>query len=148
MTPYGSDPRVAPTRPAGVTVLALFFAFGVLACVSAAVLLLFPGSAFDDAWRINPRGHEGFVRIGPWALVLLASVALACAFAAVGLWKNTAWGHRVALGVLVVNLAGDSANALVGGDVRSLIGVPVAIALIAYLWRRLRRLAVARRSPA
>ena len=126
-----------PRRTPGLTALCLFFAFGVFACVTACALLLFPGSALDAVWRINPRGHEGFLRMGPWALLLLTAVAVACALAAIGLWRNTAWGHRVALGILAVNLAGDIANAL-GGDARSLIGVPIALALIVYLWRRLR----------
>jgi hypothetical protein len=137
MTAGRPDPPAASPRPAGVTALCLFFAFGVCACVSAGALLLFPGSALDAVWRINPRGHAGFLRMGPWAVLLLAAVAFTCAVAAIGLRRNTAWGHRVALGILAVNLAGDLANAL-GGDARSLIGVPIALALIVYLWRRLR----------
>jgi hypothetical protein len=116
--------------------LGVFFALGVGACVLAAGLLLFPGSALDAVWRVNPRGHEGFLRMGAWALLLLASVAVACAFAAVGLWRNTAWGRPVALGILSVNLVGDAANVVWGHDPRSLIGVPVALALIVYLLRR------------
>ena len=134
------DTVTPESRPAGVRALSLFFAFGVLACGLAALLLLFPGTALDAVWRINPRGHEGFLGMGPWALPLLATVASACAFAAVGLWRNTVWGHRVALGILAVNLVGDSVNA-VAGDPRSLIGVPIALALIVFLWRRLRILA-------
>jgi hypothetical protein len=123
-----------------VTALCVFFAFGVCACTLAALLLLFPGTAFDAVWRVNPRGHEGFVRMGTWALLLLAAVAVACALAAIGLWRNTVWGHRVGLGILAVNLVGDSVNAL-AGDARSLIGVPIALALIVYLGRQLRILA-------
>ena len=138
MSSPGTDPVAASARPpAAVKALSLFFAFGVLACGLAAVLLLVPGTAMDALWRINPRGHEGFLRMGPWAILLLVAVAAACALAAAGLWRNTVRGHRVALAILAVNLVGDCANAL-GGDPRSPVGVPIALALIVFLWRRLR----------
>ena len=125
-------------RPAGVTALALFFAFGTLACAAAAALLLVPGTPLDAAWRINPHGHEGFVRMGGWALLLLAAVGVGCALAAIGLWRDALWGHRLAVGILTVNLVGDGANAFLGHDRRSLVGVPIAIVLIVYLLRRIR----------
>ena len=43
------------------------------------------------------------------------------------------WGRAVALTVLAVNLLGDAGNALVRGDLRTLIGVPIGAALIAYI---------------
>ena len=130
----------ARRRPAGVTGLCVFFALGVCACVTAGALLFFPGSPLDAAWRINPRGHEGFVRMGPWAIVLLAAVSLGCSAAAIGLWRNATWGYRLAIVVLSVNLVGDAANAALGRDLRSLIGVPITVGLIAYLRSRRRSL--------
>ncbi|MEP6993336.1 MAG: hypothetical protein ABI968_02355 [Acidobacteriota bacterium] len=132
MAPARSVPE---RRPVGITGLCLFFAFGTLACVTATSLLLFPGGPLDAAWHINPRGHEGFIRLGPWAIVLLAAVGLACSLAAIGLWRGAPWGQRLAVVVLSVNLLGDTANAVLGRDPRSLIGVPVAGLLIAYLIR-------------
>jgi len=127
-----------------VTALCVFFAFGTCACVAAGTLLLFPGGPLDAAWRINPRGHEGFLRMGGWGLLLLAVVGAACAAAAIGLWRNAPWGHRLAIGILGVNCAGDAVNATAAHDPRSWIGVPIALALIAYLIREGAR----RRAPA
>jgi hypothetical protein len=123
-------------RPSGVTALSVFFAFSALACVTAGALLLFPGGPLDAAWRLNPRGHEGFERMGVWALPLLAAVGVACAFAAIGLWRNASWGYRLAIAILGVNGVGDALNAVAGHDPRSWIGVPIALALIAYLIRQ------------
>jgi hypothetical protein len=63
-------------------------------------------------------------------------VALACAGAATGLWSRRRWGYRLALALLSVNLMGDLLNAILRGDWRNLIGLPIAGALIAYLFSR------------
>jgi uncharacterized membrane protein (DUF2068 family) len=86
-------------------------------------------------WRFNPEAHRAFERMGPSAIALMASVAVACALAAYGVWNRTRWGHRLALSILGVNLVGDIANALVRGDPRTLIGLPIGGALIYYLLR-------------
>ncbi len=57
-----------------------------------------------------------------------------------GLWRGRRWGYRLAVGVLSVNLIGDVTNALVRGDRRTLIGLPIGGAMLAYLLtRRTRR---------
>jgi hypothetical protein len=62
-------------------------------------------------------------------------VAALCGAAAAGLWIGARWGWNAALVVLSANLVGDMTNALVRGDRRTLIGVPIALALIAYVVR-------------
>jgi len=71
--------------------------------------------------------------MGAWAIVLMVAVAAGCACSAWGLWIRARWGHRLAVALLVVNLVGDATNALMRGDLRTLIGLPIGIALIAYL---------------
>jgi hypothetical protein len=60
--------------------------------------------------------------IGPWAIALMLAIAAACSLSALGLWIRAA-GHRMALAVLTVNLLGDTTRALIGGDLRTLIGL-------------------------
>jgi fluoride ion exporter CrcB/FEX len=57
----------------------------------------------------------------------------ACTRAAIDLWRRTRWGHRLAVGLLTANLVGDALNSLLRHDVRTLMGLPIAGALIAYL---------------
>ena len=99
----------------------------------AALALLLPNSALHNVWRLNPQAHAGLAALGPWAIALMFVVSVACGLAAAGLWRGAGWGRAVALTVLAVNLAGDAGNALVRGDLRTLIGVPIGAALIAYL---------------
>jgi len=130
---------MAPTkRPPGITALSLFFLFGATMSGLTALMLRFPGGVFEPLWRINPRAQAGFTAMGAWGLLLMTAVCVACVIAALGLWRCTHWGFWAALLILSVNLAGDTANALIAGDWRTLIGLPIGGFMLAYLFRRRR----------
>jgi len=115
--------------------LAGFFAFGAMMCALTLALLLFPGSAFDSVWRLNPEARLAFRSLGNWSFLLMLTVGIACLFAAIGLWRGTVWGTRVALTILSINIIGDIINALFRHDYRALIGLPVGAAMIFFLVR-------------
>lgn len=103
---------------------------------AAAVALLTPGGSLEPMWRLNPQAREALQSLGRWAVALMGSVSLACALTAAGLWIGARWGQRLALTLLAVNLVGDVGNAVVRRDLRTLLGVPIAAGLIAYLVSR------------
>lgn len=105
------------------------------------VMLLFPGSPLDEVWRLNPRAHEGLNSLGWPALLLMAVTSFACLTAAVGLWRCTRWGLWTACAILTVNLIGDFSNALITGEKRALIGLPIGGLMIWYLLSHRRRFA-------
>ncbi len=122
--------------PAGMKVLVVFFAFGATACAVTVAALLTPGGKLDIVWRLNPEAHLGFQKIGTALSVLLMFVVgTACAWAAVGLARQKEWGRRLAIGILAVNLIGDSVGAVMRHDPRTLIGLPIGGAMMAYLWK-------------
>ena len=121
--------------PIGLKLLAIFFAFGACMCGLTVGLLLFPGSALDSLWRLNPDAHAAFQWIGRLSILLMAIVGVACALAAIGLARNAKWGRSLGILILAANLAGDLTNALVRHDRRTLVGVPIAGAMIFYLAR-------------
>ena len=131
----GPDHMSPADRPKAVTAISLFFVFGTLMSGLAAVMLLIPGSILDQLWRLNPHAHEGFAAMGGWAVLLMLAVCGACLTAAVGLWLCRRWGLLTALAILTVNLAGDTANALLAHDWHTLIGLPIAGLMIVYLFR-------------
>ena len=120
-------------RLVGITVLSFFFALGSVIAGVTCVALLAPGSWLSFLWRFNPAARVAFYALGAWALILMLGVALACAFAARGLWVRAVWGRRLAVVLLAINLIGDVLNAFIRGDLRMLIGIPIGAALIAYL---------------
>ena len=79
-----------------------------------------------------------FQQIGNWSAALMAVVGAACGLAAFGLAKNVEWGRRLAIGVLTVNLVGDSLNDLFRHDPRTLVGLPIGGLMILYLIKKKR----------
>ena len=116
---------MALARPLGVTALTVFFALGTVPATATALALAWPGAWSRVMWRLKPEAPAEFARLGALAIPLMLMVATACAAAAVGLWTRQRWGHRLAIGVLAVNLLGDTLNALLREDWRTLIGLPI-----------------------
>jgi hypothetical protein len=121
-------------RPTGLTAISFFFALGTIASAASALALAFPGAWSSAMWRLKPEARQDFASLGVWAIPLMTLVAAACAGAASGLWLRRRWGHRVAVGLLSVNLLADVLNGFVRGDWRTLIGIPIGGAMLGYLF--------------
>ena len=61
------------------------------------------------------------------------AVSMSCALAAVGLWRRARWGHKIAVALIAINLAGEVANTIMGTEPRAIVGVPIALAILIYL---------------
>jgi len=120
-------------RPIGITALSFFFVFGTAMSFITVVALVFPGSFLEPMWRLNPRARETFAGLGVWAVVLMSVVCVACALAALGLWRGARWGHYLAVVVLTINLLGDVANVVTGTEPRAAVGIPIVLAILAFL---------------
>jgi len=124
--------------PLGIKLLSAFFAFGAGVCLLTIIALSFPDGMLDPIWRLNPEAHAQFQKIGRLSILLMFMVGSACASAAIGLATRARWGRPLALGILIVNLIGDLLNAILRHDLRTLIGLPIGGAIIAYLLMRAR----------
>jgi len=125
--------RIRPTPNGWTKAIACFFGFGTVASGLAAFLLLLPGSPLDALWKVNPRGREGLMALGLWAVLLMLVVCACCATAVLGLWRARRWGLWMAVAVLSTNLIGDTINVFVLHDWRTLIGLPIGGLMIVYL---------------
>ncbi len=103
-------------------------------CGLTIVLLLFPGTRLDVAWRLTPEAQRLFESLGVMSMLLMAVVGIGCGAAAVGLLDGARWGRVLAFVILGANLIGDAANAILRRDYRALIGIPIGGAMIIYLW--------------
>jgi len=84
-------------------------------------------------WRLNPRAHAAFSRIGIWAPLLLGIVCAACTASAHGFFTGKRWGYRFGIGLLLVNLVGDLVNAALGIEPRAWVGLPIVALILWYL---------------
>jgi uncharacterized membrane protein (DUF2068 family) len=123
-------------RPVGVTLLGVFFALGTIPSLASAIALAYPGAWADAMWRIKPEAKLQFAELGRPAIPLMCFVAVACLLSAIGLWTDKKWGQRLATALLSVNLIGDTLNALLRQDWRTMIGLPIGGAMLVYLWSR------------
>ena len=98
----------------------IFFFVGAAISLTATISLLAPNSFFKQMWRLNPRAHENLATLGLWAAVLLATVSVFCAAAAIGLWRASRWGYWFAVGLIVINLVGNVTTSWVQITLRSL----------------------------
>ena len=121
--------------PVGIVLLVVFFAAGALICALIMLALAFPGGVFEWVWTLRPDARQGFDEFGQWSIALMATVGASCGLAAFGLARRAEWGRRIAIGVLTVNLIGDMFNVVFRGDLRTLIGVPIAGLMLWYLTR-------------
>ena len=117
-------------RPRLITALSIFFMVGAAISFTASLSLLRPNSFLEPMWRLNPRAHENLSSLGFWAVALLSSVSLFCAAAAIGLWQESRWGYRIAIGLMMVNLIGDVTNVVLGIEPRAIAGVPIAAGIL------------------
>ena len=118
---------------------AAFFAFGATMCLLTIVLLVFPGTKMDSLWNLNPEARVAFQSLGMWSILLMLAIGIGCVLAAVGLWCGRLWGTRLGLAILVLNIIGDLMNVVTRRDYRTLIGLPIAGAMIFYLARSANR---------
>lgn len=123
-------------RPWGISALSIFFLAGALISFTAGTSLLFPHISIEPMWRVNPRAYAHLLDLGPWAAVLMFAVSISCAIAAIGLWRRAAWEHKVAVGLIAINLIGDVANTVMGTEPRAIVGIPIALAILAYLLKK------------
>lgn len=125
-------------RSLGTTLLVVFFAAGALICFVTTLALAFPEGFLEPVWRLKPEARVEFKQIGNWSIALMAVVGAACGLAAIGLAKDVEWGRRLAIGILTVNLIGDTLNAILRHDPRTLIGLPIGGLMIWYLLKKKR----------
>ena len=123
-------------RSVGRILLVIFFALGAFISLVVMLALTFPGGYLESIWWLKPEAQTQFQAVGRGAsVVLMAVVASACGLAAVGLAKNADWGRLLAIGILTINLIGDSLNALFMRDAKTLIGLPIGGLMILFLVR-------------
>lgn len=120
-------------------VVAALLIVGACASGASCLSLLFPQSALRHIWRLNPEAGPQLLALGAAGILLMGAVCVACTLASAGLLRQRRWGYTLALAILAVNVTADAVSAFVRDDMRTLIGVPIGVALIVWLLPAFRR---------
>jgi len=120
----------------GIRLLAALCIFGACASGLAAVTLAWPDSPLDAVWAVNPEGHAGLRALGWLAIIGMAVLSVTMITTASGLLALRRWAWWLALIVLVGNAMSDLITAVVTGNPRTLIGVPLAGLVVWWLTTR------------
>jgi hypothetical protein len=119
-----------------MTAVGIFLLFGVVMASLAGTTLLFPGTALDRIWWLNPRAYK---ELAPFAKAAgLGFVLLGCtlALATFGWFQRRLWGWRLAVVLIATQVAGDLFNLFRGRALEGIVGITVAGALFCYLLSR------------
>jgi hypothetical protein len=86
----------------------------------------------EPIWRLNPRKHGNLS-----SLSIRACYAVCCFGVLRGSGDRTLAGfqvgHWLAVGLIAINLLGGVTNVLLGTEPRAIVGVPITVAILAYL---------------
>lgn len=125
--------RLGVRSPAGFTPVGIFLFFGALMASVAAISLLWPGTALDRLWVLNPRAYRQLGPLGATIGIPFLLLGAALAIAGIGWFKHRIWGWKLAVMIIAVQVLGDLVNCLRGDWTRGVPGVVIAGALFLYL---------------
>jgi len=119
--------------PHGITGVGIFLLFGTVMAFLAGTTLVWPGTALDHAWALNPRAYRELAPLGRMIgipFLLLGAILLA---AAVGWFRRALWGWRLAVALIAAQVIGNIVNLFLGHIAEGATGFVIAIALLVYL---------------
>lgn len=84
---------------------------------------------------MNPEGHAGLRSLGPVAVLGMTALSITAVCAGLGVIARRRWAWWIVVIGVTVNGISDLATAIVTGEARTLIGVPIAASVLWWLLR-------------
>lgn len=98
-------------------------------------MLLWPGTALDKLWTLNPAAHSEIARLGQLMGVPFYALSITLMITAVGWFKQRIWGWRLAIVIIASQVIGNAFNFVRGDFLRASAGLVIAGALLIFLLR-------------
>ena len=110
-----------------------FLFFGAFMASLAATTLLWPGTALDRLWTLNPTAYKQLAPAGGRVGILFLLLGAALATAGVGWFRRRLWGWKLAVALIATQVLGDVVNCIRGDLLGGGIGVIIAGMLLLFL---------------
>ena len=127
--------------------MGIFLIFGALIATLAGTTLVWPGTALDRIWSLNPRAYAELTPLGRVVGMGFILFGMTLAVTAVGWFKRCLWGWRLAVGIIAAQVLGDVVNVSRGRIVAGGIGAIIAAVMLFYLLGDAVRSAFGRHGP-
>jgi|SRR5579871_1454014 len=122
-----------PPPPFRIAWIGIFFLFGAVMTTLAGVSLVWPGTALDGMWKINPVAHAELSPYGKMAGLLFLGMTPLLAISGAGVLYRRRWSYYASLLLIGANGVGDVVNLLRGDYLKGLTGVFFAGLFMLYL---------------
>lgn len=122
-----------PRFPRGMRTMGVFLFFGAGMAALAGTTLLWPGTAFDRAWAVNPRAYRELAPLGRTVGVPFLLLGATLFAAGVGWFGRRLWGWWLAVALIAAQVLGNIVNLFLGRIAEGATGFVIAAALLAYL---------------
>ena len=119
----------------GFVALGLFLLFACCMAALAGTMLLWPGTALEKLWTLNPAAHAALARQGKSVAPLFYALSFILMITAFGWFRHQAWAWRLAIVIIASQVIGDFVNLLRGDLLRACTGIVIAGALLIVLLR-------------
>jgi len=130
-----SLPVLPAPKAAALTAVGIFLLFGSLMAFLAGTTLVWPGTALDRMWLLNPPAYQRLAPLGKFAGIPFLTLSALLALAAIGWFHRRLWAWRLTVVIVAIQVLGGFVNLFLGHLPEAATGILIAGALLLYLLR-------------
>jgi|SRR5271156_4210758 len=118
-----------------IIAIGVFLMFGSVMASLSGISLLWPGTALDRMWQLNPSAYAELAPVAKLAGCGFLFLGVTLGIAGAGWFRRKLWAWRLVLVVFAIQLVGDFTNFFRGRILGAAVGVSIAGLLLFFISR-------------